>query len=206
MRKALRSLPPAHDREDDQPAPALELPAGLSMGRHSHAVPRVIRWPSENAQISVGAFCSINSSAQILAGGLHHHEWVTSFAMRVRLELPGQFEDGHPWSKGDVVIGNDVWIGLEALVMSGVTIGHGAVVGARAVVTHDIPPYAVVAGVPARVIKYRFPVAERVALQRIAWWDWSDEKVIDNVDLLCSPRIAEFIELHLEETQREAKT
>ncbi|MDC7218426.1 MAG: DapH/DapD/GlmU-related protein [Spirochaetales bacterium] len=76
-----------------------------------------------------------------------------------------------------LTIGHDTWIGHGAIVLSGVNIGTGAVIGAGAVVTKDIPPYAVAVGVPAKVVKYRFPEEQREALQKIAWWDWSHEKI-----------------------------
>jgi len=94
------------------------------------------------------------------------------------------------------VIGNDVWLGWECVVMSGVTIGDGAVVGARSVVTHNVAPYSVVAGVPARHIKWRFDSGQREALLRIAWWDWPDEKVRAHVPALLGEDVQAFIDAH----------
>jgi virginiamycin A acetyltransferase len=86
-------------------------------------------------------------------------------------------------SKGPICIGNDVWIGARSVVVSGVTIGDGAVIGAGAVVTSDIPPYAIVAGAPARVLKFRFPEAMRERLLELKWWDWPEDRIRRNRSL-----------------------
>ena len=84
-------------------------------------------------------------------------------------------------NKGDIVIGNDVWIGYEAVILSGVTIGDGAVIGARAVVTKDVPPYTIVGGVPAKPIRMRFPEEVVAALQKLQWWNWPRERIAKNI-------------------------
>ena len=132
----------------------------------------------------------------IVLGGEHHPEWVTTSPLRVLNDLPGAWQDGHPGTKGDVTIGNDVWIGVGVTILSGVAIGDGAVIGAAAVVSSDVPPYAVVAGNPARVLRHRFPEATRAALLRIAWWDWPRERVLGAVDALCSPDVDAFVRAH----------
>ena len=80
-------------------------------------------------------------------------------------------------NKGDITLGNDVWIGYEAVILAGVTIGDGAIIGARAVVTRDVPPYAIVGGVPARLIRRRFDDATIEALLDLCWWDWEPERI-----------------------------
>ena len=88
--------------------------------------------------------------------------------------------EGHDFSyrpAGETHIGNDVWIGMDAMIMPGVTIGDGAIIAARSLVTQDVPPYCMVAGTPARVIRQRFAVQETTRLQALAWWDWPDEQV-----------------------------
>ena len=80
-------------------------------------------------------------------------------------------------NKGDIVLGNDVWVGFEAVILAGVTIGNGAIIGARAVVTRDVPPYTIVGGVPARPIRARFPEETVKRLQRLGWWDWPRERI-----------------------------
>lgn len=83
--------------------------------------------------------------------------------------------------KGDIVIGNDVWIGYEAVIMAGVTIGNGAIIGTRAVVTKDVPPYTIVGGVPAKSIRRRFDQATIEKLEALRWWDWDEEKIRRNI-------------------------
>ena len=92
-------------------------------------------------------------------------------------------------NKGDIVIGNDVWIGYEAVVMAGVTIGDGAVIGPRAVVTKDVPAYTIVGGIPAKTIRKRFPDETIDALLALKWWDWPEEKIAENIGAIQNGRI-----------------
>ena len=92
-------------------------------------------------------------------------------------------------NKGDIVIGNDVWIGYEAVVMAGVTIGDGAVIGTRAVVTKDVPAYTIVGGIPAKTIRKRFPDETIDALLALKWWDWPEEKIAENIGAIQNGRI-----------------
>jgi len=164
----------------------------VKMGDHSYGFPVVDAWtPSDRC--SIGKFCAIAPDVRIITGGEHRMDWVSTFPFRVRFRLPGAGRDGHPGSRGPVVLGNDVWIGQGARILSGVRVGNGAVVGAYAVVTKDVPDYAVVAGNPAQLIRYRFDPETIQALLKIAWWDWPLEKILRHVDLLCSDRIQEFI-------------
>ncbi len=103
-------------------------------------------------------------------------------------------ENIKPWlenadSKGDTIVGNDVWFGREAIVMPGVAIGDGAIIGARAVVAKDVPPYAIVAGNPAAVIKYRFSPEIIQELLKIQWWNWDLEKIISHHAVLMGNNI-----------------
>ena len=100
---------------------------------------------------------------------------------------------GHPASKGDVVIGNDVWIAEGAVILSGVKIGDGAVIGSQAVVSKDVPPYAVVSGNPARLVKMRFDEDTIKMLLQIQWWNWPTEKIRQHLHLICSPKLDEFL-------------
>ena len=103
------------------------------------------------------------------------------------LEISKQKDICDAWdNKGDIVIGNDVWIGYEAVIMSGVTIGDGAVIGTRAVVTKDVPPYTIVGGVPAGPIRRRFDDAEIEKLEALRWWDWDCEKIKRNIPVIQS--------------------
>jgi phosphonate metabolism protein (transferase hexapeptide repeat family) len=125
---------------------------------------------------TIGRFCSIASHVRINPGN-HPMTRVTQHHMTYRRAMFGFGEDDaaiFQWRREHLVsIGNDVWIGHAAIIMPGVTVGDGAVIGAQAVVTKDVPPYTIVGGVPAHAIRERFPreVAER--LQRVAWWNWS---------------------------------
>lgn len=93
-------------------------------------------------------------------------------------------------NKGDTVIGNDVWIGYEAVIMPGVTIGDGAIIGTRAVVTGNVPPYTIVGGVPAKPIRKRFDDATIEKLEAMRWWDWDEEKIKRSIPLIQSGNIA----------------
>jgi acetyltransferase-like isoleucine patch superfamily enzyme len=146
----------------------------------------------EGGRLTIGKFCSFGSGVTILLGHEHQLGWVSTYPFRIAvpkartMPLPSR-------TKGEVVIGHDVWIGLDVLILSGVTIGNGAVIGARSVVTRDVPAYAVAAGVPAEVVKYRFDSDTITALERIAWWDWPMEKIEEALPLLMSPDLKAFI-------------
>ena len=92
-------------------------------------------------------------------------------------------------NKGDIIIGNDVWIGYEAVILSGVTIGNGAIIGARAVVTRDVPPYTIAGGVPAKPIRKRFSDDAISALLNIKWWDWPKERIARHISDIQAGRI-----------------
>jgi acetyltransferase-like isoleucine patch superfamily enzyme len=169
----------------------------VEVGRHTYpAPPPVVVYRGDDASVRIGSFTSIATGVEIVPGGGHHVDWVTTFPLRLKFGLPGALEDGHPGSKGPIVIGNDVWLGRNSLVLSGVTIGDGAVVAAGAVVTADIPAYAIAGGVPAKVIRYRFSPDQIAALLRIRWWDWPDDVIAARVDLLCGGDVDEFIRRH----------
>lgn len=166
----------------------------VTVGRHTYPrTPPVIYYPGDKASVHIGAFTSIAGGCEILAGGEHRPEWVTSFPLRIILDLPGKYADGHPGSKGDITIGNDVWLGKNSIVLSGVSIGDGAVVAAGAVVTSDVSPYAIVGGVPAKLLRLRFSAEQIEELMRIAWWEWTDAEVRERCDDLSSPDVDSFI-------------
>ncbi len=95
-------------------------------------------------------------------------------------------------NKGDIIIGNDVWIGYEAVILSGITIGDGAMIGTRAVVTKDVPPYTIVGGVPAKPIRKRFDDVTIARLLELKWWDWSEERIKANLEIIQSGRMIEL--------------
>jgi acetyltransferase-like isoleucine patch superfamily enzyme len=151
--------------------------------------------PGDGSPVTIGKYSGVTHSAVILHGGLHRSDWVGVVHAHPENGV-WVFPDGAMHSKGPVVIGSDVLVGYEALIMSGVRIGHGAVVAARTVVTHDIEPYEIVAGNPARHIKYRFDEPTREALLRIAWWDWPEEKVTRLRAEIDSPDVQGFVVRH----------
>jgi acetyltransferase-like isoleucine patch superfamily enzyme len=168
----------------------------LIIGKLSYGYPRIIDSGGSKGRVIIGNYCSIADGVKILTGGNHHPEWITTFPIRIICDLPDKFRDGQPYTKGDVVIGSDVWIGQNALILSGVQIGHGAVVAAGSVCTHNIPDYAIVGGNPARVIRMRFTEAQIKSLLRISWWNWDRSEIIKNVNVLCSDNIDAFIQKH----------
>lgn len=165
----------------------------VQVGAETYGAPRVVKFKGERNCVHIGSYCSLAPEITIFVGGNHRADWVSTFPFRARWELPGAYEDDHLTSRGDVVIGSDVWIGYGATILSGVSIGHGAVVGARAVVTRDVPPYAIVAGNPARILKQRFSNEQIASLLQIAWWTWPRETIAKMVDELCQSDIELFI-------------
>lgn len=142
-------------------------------------------YPSNEDRIVIGRFCSIAAGAKFLMNGGNHT--LSSFST-YPFPLFGE-EWGHDrkpreaWdNRGDIVIGNDVWIGYEAVITAGVTIGDGAIVGTRAFVRKDVPAYAIVGGVPAHVLRKRFPDEVVACLQSLRWWDWPVEKIARNLE------------------------
>jgi acetyltransferase-like isoleucine patch superfamily enzyme len=162
-----------------------------TIGDHTYGKPRVISW-GEGASLTVGKYCSISRNVIIFLGSEHRTDWISTYPFPV-LWKEAEGIPGHPSTKGDVVIGNDVWIGYGATILSGVRIGDGAVIGAGSVVTKDVPPYAIVAGNPCHLVKYRFDEETIKRLLRIRWWDWADHKVRENIKYICSDAMDEFI-------------
>lgn len=161
------------------------------IGRDTYGNPAIHSW-GEGATLEIGAFTSIASGVQIFLGGEHRIDWVTTFPFNVLWD-EGKEITGHPKTKGDILIGNDVWVATEAIIMSGVTIGDGAVIGARAVVTKNVPPYAIVAGNPAIVVKKRFNNETIQKLLNVKWWSWNDSKIKEALPLLLNNEIDEFL-------------
>jgi acetyltransferase-like isoleucine patch superfamily enzyme len=168
----------------------------LRMGPHTYDTPRLLLFGPNSTDVTIGAYSSVHHTVEIFLGGLHHPEWVSTYGFRIMFDLPGQVADGQPFSKGPVTIGSDVWIGWRSLILTGITIGDGAVVAAGSVVTKDVAPYTIVGGNPARPLKTRFEQPSIDALLRIRWWDWPEERVLAHVDQLCAPDIAGFVQAH----------
>lgn len=144
-------------------------------------------------KLVIGSFCSIGSGASFVMAGNQGHraDWAATFPFFYMAEEPAfaAARDGFRRA-GDTVVGSDVWIGTEAMILPGVRIGHGAIIGSRALVTRDVAPYSIVGGNPAKPIRQRFAEAEIALLLEMAWWDWPLEEIRAAMPLLCSGDIA----------------
>ena len=145
-------------------------------------------YPINHDKLIIGKFCSIACGAKFLFTSANH-----TMRSAATYPFPLFFEEWNldrknvtdSWdNKGDIIIGNDVWIGYEAVILSGVTIGDGAIIGARAVVTKDVPPYSIVGGVPAKLIRKRFSDSDISKLLEIKWWNWSKEEIAQNIEVI----------------------
>lgn len=178
------------------------------VGEHTYGMPEILLHAPDH-KLFIGKFCSLADGVEFLMGGTHHGEFVSTYPWY------NVFPNFHRWNREgipdaawrdrpvkDTVVGNDVWIGRDALIMPGVTIGDGAIIGSRTVVSKDVPPYAVVVGAPMRIIRYRFTEEQIAALLAIKWWDWSDEKVQRFLPLIASDNIDAFIAEAKKETSR----
>lgn len=159
---------------------------------HGHGFDDCARFLSREGGVDrliVGSFCSIGSGAAFIMAGNqgHRHDWISTFPFYWMSEVPhfNGAENGY-LPAGDTIIGNDVWIGSEAIIMPGITIGDGAIIGTRAVVTRNVPPYAIVGGNPARTIRSRFDAADVERLLEMKWWEWPDERLRRAVPILTS--------------------
>ena len=187
-----------HDPDTGQLYGALSLREAVeagraTVGRHTYGAATVHYGPGDRAQVRIGAFCSFAAGVELIPGGAHRIDWVSTYPFRVRWGMEGAGRDGHPAPGRGIAIGNDVWCGRGAMVIDGVTIGDGAVVGANAVVTRDVRPYAFAGGNPAREIRRRFDDAQVDALVAIAWWNWPDELIRERVPALSGGDIDGFL-------------
>lgn len=154
-------------------------------------------YPVNHDKLMIGKFCSIACGAKFIFNSANHTLQSLStypfplFFEEWKLER-AQVTDA--WdNKGDIVVGNDVWIGYEAIIMAGVTIGDGAIIGTRSVVTKDVEPYAIVGGVSARTIRSRFDAATVAALLHLQWWDWPCEKIKANLAAIQTGKLQELV-------------
>ena len=167
------------------------------IGRYTYgANPDSIYDCGPNAPFKIGSFCSIAAEVVFLCRGQHPMETASSFPMSTI--FPEILNDPDlQIGRTGIHIGNDVWVGRKAIILPQVNIGNGAVVGAGSIVTKDIPPYAIVAGNPAKIIRYRFDETTIAKLEAIAWWEWSDEKLKRHLNDFFLP-IEHFVNNHHE--------
>ncbi|RUM98825.1 CatB-related O-acetyltransferase [Pseudaminobacter arsenicus] len=161
-----------------------------------HFVERCVlyHYPFIGDRLVIGRFCAIAEGAKFIMNGANHAmSGFSTFPFNIFGHGWEEGFDPATWAqelRGDTIVGNDVWIGMEALIMPGITIGDGAIIAAGSVVTRDVPPYAVVAGNPAKVVKARFDAGTVKRLLAVAWWNWSKDKVTRNLDAIRGADIA----------------
>ena len=168
------------------------LPTTIPRGKHTYGPePKIVGVPEIALGSRIGKFCSIAENLQFIARGSHMMDWVTTYPFQAVWGMDVPLHDLPPHSP--ITIGNDVWIAANVKIKQGVKIGDGAVLATECFVTKDVPPYAVVGGNPAKIIKYRFTEEQIKDLLDIKWWNWEDEEIKKVVPLLVSNNIDEFI-------------
>lgn len=159
------------------------------IGEYTYGNPKVL-FENKEANLIIGKFCSIADGVTIFLGGNHRTDWITTYPFNVLSDYfpEGYGITGHPSTKGDVIIGNDVWIGLNVIIMSGVSIGDGAVIAAGSVVSKNIGDYEVWGGNPSRFLKKRFDDSKIKELQALKWWNCEISFIKEKIPQLCSDR------------------
>ena len=163
----------------------------INIGRHTYGTPIV---KGQMNTVNIGSFCSIAENVVIDGGFNHNTSFISTFPFNQYWNLD---LEGHPVCKGDVNIGNNVWIGQDVKIMSGVTIGDYSVIASGSIVTKDVTDFALYAGVPAKFVKRRFQIKDCCKLVEIKWWEWPDEEIKSIAHLLMSDKIHELYEYHL---------
>jgi virginiamycin A acetyltransferase len=175
----------------------------VKIGKYTPNVPYIVPMDPTD-RVVIGRFCLIWHSAILIPNNGHipplkYREYRVSNYPIAALGKHGWLQKyALPEKRNFIVIGNDVWIGANAIILPGVTIGDGAIVAAGAVVSRDVPPYAIVGGVPAKILRYRYTEEQIKKLLKIAWWNWSPEKIAINVDYFYG-KVEAFIEKFYEE-------
>jgi acetyltransferase-like isoleucine patch superfamily enzyme len=170
----------------------------IPMGSHSYgSKPEIIGPPHVAKKISqgskIGCFCSIAPGLKFIFRGKHMVNWVTTYPFKDMWNLDVPLNDLP--RTAPIIIGNDVWIASNVAILQGVTIGDGAVIAQESFVTKNVPPYAMVGGNPAQIIRYRFSDEQIAELLQISWWNWNDDQIRKTVPYLLSVDINEFIRI-----------
>ncbi|GBR70317.1 CatB-related O-acetyltransferase [Gluconobacter kanchanaburiensis] len=168
---------------------------GWRIGAHTYGCPKVLE--PEEAGLIIGDYCSIGPNVTIILGN-HRADLVSTYPFRTLSHFWPSAADGleDHTSKGDVIIGNDVWFGANVTILSGITIGDGAVIAAGSLVTRSVPPYAIAGGNPAKVIRHRFSPQVIERLLALKWWEWPENVVEERSASLMSDDIEAFLTLY----------
>jgi acetyltransferase-like isoleucine patch superfamily enzyme len=163
----------------------------MIVGKHTYGLNwvKIKEWYINDGNLIIGSFCSLSPNVEFFLGGNHRVDWITTypFGHGHTIDTFNSFNgEGHPSSKGDIIIENDVWIGDGAIIMSGIKISNGAVIGAKSLVTKNIGPYEIWGGNPAKFIKKRFNEETINFLLDLKWWDFPDDEINKIIPYLCS--------------------
>lgn len=168
------------------------IPTGVPRGKHTYGPePKIMGVPEISVGSKIGKFCSIADNLQFIVRGAHMIDWVTTYPFQPMWGMDVPLHSLPPHSP--IIIGNDVWVAENVKIKQGVKVGDGAVLATECFVTKDVPPYAVVGGNPAKIIRYRFTEKQIEELLKIKWWDWEDSKIRQMVPLLVQGDIDKFI-------------
>ena len=155
-------------------------------------------YPFINDKLIIGKFCAIATNTKFMMNGANHKlSGISTYPFYVfgnGWEKTSPKKGEYPF-KGDIIVGNDVWFGYDSTILPGIKIGDGAIIGTRALVTKDVPPYAIVGGNPAKIIKYRFDEKTIEKLVNIAWWDWSIEKITENLEHIVGGNLEKLLKI-----------
>ncbi len=167
-------------------------PGLIEIGDYSYGELQLVAW-DKTTKLKVGKFCQVAFNVTVYMGGEHDRRRVSTYPFNT---ITGGDGASDRFTKGDITIGDDVWIGAQSIILSGSVIGTGAIIGAGTVVRKNttIPPYSIAIGNPVEVVASRFTKIQTVKLMSIAWWNWPIEKVKEAIPLLCDRNIEKFIE------------
>jgi chloramphenicol O-acetyltransferase type B len=172
----------------------------VKVGAHTYGLyPFTIRIYTRHDRVEIGKFCSIARDVKIVASGEKYAGRVANYSLATYMKSYAEI-DRDVFVRGPLVIGHDVWIGTGAIILPGTKIGNGAIIAAGAVVRGEVDHYAMVGGVPARLIRYRFDDEQRQQLLDIAWWNWPDAMILERLDQFYGSA-ADFISLYKKEAR-----